>query len=330
MKKTLQLTLLLLLSLSAITTNAANAQELPETSTGWAKFENNPVIDGKKYGTCFDITMLKEDGLYKMWLSWRPKKSIAYSESKDGVNWSEPAIVLSPANNDWEKDLNRSAIYKKDGVYHLWYTGQANGKSRIGYAVSKDGLKFERKSQKPVLEPESGWEKNIAVMCPHVEWDDAAAVWKMWYSGGEQYEPNAIGYATSKDGIVWEKYKNNPIFAADKNTKWEQHKVTACQILPKDNWYYMFYIGFEDEHIARIGIARSTDGVTNWERLKTNPIVSPSKNKWDASACYKPFVLYDATEKKYRLWYNGRNGNLEQIGLVIHDGEDLGFPVSFH
>jgi hypothetical protein len=87
----------------------------------------------------------------------------------------------------------------------------------------------------------------------------------------------------------------------------------------------MFYIGFEDEHTARIGIARSMDGVTNWERLKTNPIISQGKNKWDASACYKPFVLYDATEKKYRLWYNGRNGGLEQIGLVIHDGEDLGF-----
>jgi len=25
------------------------------------------------------------------------------------------------------------------------------------------------------------------------------------------------------------------------------------------------------------------------------------------------------------LWYNGRHGWLEQIGLAIHDGEDLGF-----
>ena len=156
MKQTLQITLFLLLSvLTTMTAIVANAQELPETSTGWTKYENNQVIDGKKYGTCFDIAMLKEDGLYKMWFSWRPKESIAYCESKEGVNWSEPAIVLSPAKNDWEKILNRIAIYKKDGVYHLWYTGQVLGKpnerSQIGYAVSNDGLKFERKSERPVL-----------------------------------------------------------------------------------------------------------------------------------------------------------------------------------
>ena len=30
----------------------------------------------------------------------------------------------------------------------------------------------------------------------------------MWYSGGEQYEPDAIGYATSKDGIDWTKCRD--------------------------------------------------------------------------------------------------------------------------
>ena len=34
----------------------------------------------------------------------------------------------------------------------------------------------------------------------------------MWYSGGDQYEPNAIGYATSRDGLKWSKHENNPIF----------------------------------------------------------------------------------------------------------------------
>ncbi|HKM52332.1 MAG TPA: hypothetical protein VJY33_02920 [Isosphaeraceae bacterium] len=33
-------------------------------------------------------------------------------------------------------------------------------------------------------------------MCPHVLWDEQAKLYRMWYSGGEQYEPNAIGFAT--------------------------------------------------------------------------------------------------------------------------------------
>jgi predicted GH43/DUF377 family glycosyl hydrolase len=304
-----------------------SAQELPETSSGWVKYENNPVLGGANLGTCFDITMLQEDGFFKMWFSWRPKKSIAYTESKDGISWSDPVIVLSPANNDWEKNLNRPAVYKKDDVYHLWYTGQTNERSRIGYATSKDGLKWERQSEQPVLVSEKAWEK-VAVMCPHVEWDNNAKQWRMWYSGGEQNEPNAIGYATSKDGLVWEKYENNPIFSSNKNTKWESHKVTACQILKHGDWWLMFYIGFEHENLARIGIARSKDGITNWERLPTNPIISPGKGKWDDIACYKPFVIYDAAKKQWRLWYNGRNNQFERIGLAVHDGEDLGFPES--
>lgn len=298
-----------------------------ETSGGWKKYENNPVLGGN-LGTCFDIAMLKDGDLYRMWFSWRPKKSIAYAESKDGVTWSEPKIVLSPVDNDWEHDLNRPGIVFKDGVYHLWYTGQAHGASKIGYATSRDGLRWKRQSDDPVLVAESPWEK-VAVMCPHVEWDENEKIFKMWYSGGEQYEPNAIGYATSPDGLKWTKWKDNPVFSADKNTEWERHKVTAAQILKHGDRYLMFYIGFENEHLARIGIARSKNGITDWQRHPANPIISPGKEKWDHDACYKPFVLYDADEKKWRLWYNGRKAHSEQIGMAYHDGEGLGFPSDF-
>ena len=47
------------------------------------------------------------------------------------------------------------------------------------------------------MSAETPWEK-VAVMNPHVIWDAQAGLYKMWYSGGEQYEPNAIGYATSR------------------------------------------------------------------------------------------------------------------------------------
>jgi len=315
--------LILLLACPVLFAGEYPETEYQETTSGWVKYENNPVLGGD-LGTCFDVTMLHEDGLYKMWFSWRPRKSIAYTESENGIDWKEPVIVLGPRRG-WESDLNRPGIVKKDGLYHLWFTGQANGRSNIGYAVSRDGITWERKSNNPVLMPEDPWEK-VAVMCPHVEWDEQESVFKMWYSGGEQYEPNAIGYATSKDGLSWDKHANNPIFFNDSKTAWEQHKVTACQVFKHDDNYLMFYIGFEDEDHARIGIARSRDGITNWQRHPGNPIIAPTPEKWDHDACYKPFVIYDATEKKWRLWYNGRRGGSEQIGFAWHDGEDLGFP----
>jgi predicted transcriptional regulator len=46
-------------------------------------------------------------------------------------------------------------------------------------------------------------------------------------------------------------------------------------------------------------------------------------NQWDHDACYKPYAIFDG--QKWLLWYNGRHDALEQIGVVFHPGEDLGF-----
>jgi predicted GH43/DUF377 family glycosyl hydrolase len=299
------------------------AKELPKLPAEWKKYENNPVLGGGNLGTVFDVSLIKDDGEYKMYCSWRPKKSIALSVSRDGVNWSQPKIVLAPnSKTSWENDINRPGVVKKDGVYHLWYTGQAKGSSRIGYAASTDGINFTRQSVEPVLKAELAWEK-VAVMCPHVNWDKEDGIFKMWYSGGEQFEPNAIGYATSKDGLHWEKYAQNPIFSAEPARKWEQHKVTAAQVIKRKNDYLMFYIGFRDDHFAQIGMAKSPDGIKNWTRYEGNPIIFPTPNGWDANACYKPFVIQE--NDKWLLWYNGRNKNLERIGLAIFNDKELGF-----
>jgi predicted GH43/DUF377 family glycosyl hydrolase len=258
-----------------------------------------------------------------MWFSWRPKKSIALVESGDGVQWSKPLIVLGPnEKSDWEKDLNRPVVLKNGGRYQMWYTGQAKGRSSIGYATSQDGKTWRRMSARPVLSAEAPWEK-VAVMCPHVIFDDKERLYRMWYSGGEQYEPNAIGYATSPDGVHWTKHDNNPVFTPIPEHGWEKERVTACQVLRQGDWYLMFYIGFRDRDHAQIGIARSKDGITGWQRHGANPIIRPGKDKWDHDAVYKPYAIYDG--RQWLLWYNGRKGGVEQIGLALHDGLDLGF-----
>ena len=101
-----------------------------ETTAGWVKYEGNPIIGGQ-YGTCFDVSVLKDGGRYRMWLSWRPKQSLALVESKDGVHWSEPPqIVLGPRKETgWEDDINRPVVLKREDGYHLFHTGQAKGHS---------------------------------------------------------------------------------------------------------------------------------------------------------------------------------------------------------
>ena len=144
-------------------------------------------------------------------------------------------------------------------------------------------------------------------MCPNVLWDARLKLFKMWYSGGDDYEPDALGYATSPDGLQWTKAAANPIFRPLKRNVWESYKVAGAQVLEHGGWYYMFYIGYRDMDHAQIGIARSKDGLTGWERHRLNPIIRPGQDEFDQDACYKPFAIFDG--KRWLLWYNGRHGS---------------------
>ena len=69
----------------------------------WEKNPDKPVLGGS-LGTCFDVCLLRQGKTLKMWFSWRPKKSIALTESLDGITWSAPTIVLSGVDeSDWGK-----------------------------------------------------------------------------------------------------------------------------------------------------------------------------------------------------------------------------------
>lgn len=298
------------------------------TRGGWIKYPGSPVLGGE-LGTCFDVSVLREGNGFRMFFSWRPKKSVAVTVSADGVHWSEPEICIGPRETaeGWENGLNRPSVVRRGTIYHMWYTGQLqlgrdNGTSQIFHAVSEDGVHFTRTGDRPVLDHDCPWE-NQSVMNPTVIYDEDAGLYRMWYSAGSQYEPRAIGYAESRDGLVWNKYAGNPVFECEPSRSWEQHKVAGCQVIRRAHDFLMFYIGYFNEDYAQIGMARSRDGVSGWERYENNPIVAPTEGAWDGEACYKPFAM--EVDGRWMLWYNGRTGSSEQIGLVTREGALLDF-----
>lgn len=303
---------------------AVCATSVAAADGGWVKSAANPVMGSPELGTCFDLSVVPwGSAKYNGYFSWRPHACIALAHSDDGVKWSEPVKCLEPdETSGWEDSVNRASVWFRDGVWHLWYTGQTRGYSKIGYATSKDGVRFERVSRLPVLVPEFPHE-GFSVMNPYVRWDDARGVWRMWYASGETFEPNVICYAESKDGVKWEKSPLNPVFT--KGRGWEKDRVGGCEVHPlPDGRWAMFYIGYRDMHTASIGCAVSPDGVTRWKRLAANPLVAPTPGSWDSEAVYKPSAMMDAERGRWILWYNGRTGTQEYIGMAEKKGLDLG------
>lgn len=292
-------------------------------NNGWIKWGNGPVLGNPEIGTCFDVNVISEGtAKYNMYFSWRPKKALALVRSDDAVHWSDPEIILEcDETTGWEDDINRSCTLYWNGEYHLWYVGQTKGYSKIGYAISKDGVHFKRVTKEPVFVPRYDYE-GYSVMNPYVLRDEKRGLFRMWYACGETYEPNRIGYAESYDGIHWERSPLNPIF--EHGAGWEGDRIGGCEVHPlPDGKFIMFYIGYSDINTAAIGAAVSPDGIRQWKRLASNPLVSPTFDYFDASSCYKPSVYRDEINRRWLLWYNGRNNTSEYIGFAVHEGLEL-------
>jgi predicted GH43/DUF377 family glycosyl hydrolase len=268
----------------------------------WVKYAGNPVLGGN-LGTCFDMSVLVVDDRHRMWFSWRPKHGIGYAESTDGLNWEvRDEIVLGPAAEDPAEQLEvtRPFVLDEGGRLTMWYAAHGKDRVVISRASSPDGVVWQRHGV--VLAPASPWEKS-SLMCPSVLREETGK-YHMWYSGGERYEPDAIGYATSPDGSTWTREQDTPVLAPGAAGTWESDRVAGAHVFKEGPWLYAAYIGFANGfEDSAIGIARSRDGVT-WDRHLKNPVITHGQpGQFDSINVYKPFVVVDGDE--WRMWFNG-------------------------
>lgn len=113
-----------------------------------------------------------EGGLWRMWyasgLRWtvengQPKHyyHIKYAESLNGFDWRPTGVVCIDFKSADEYAIARPCVLNADGLYRMWYCYRG-AKYRIGYAESRDGLRWERKDEDVGLDvADSGWDSEM-------------------------------------------------------------------------------------------------------------------------------------------------------------------------
>ncbi|MCB0289923.1 MAG: T9SS type A sorting domain-containing protein [Calditrichaeota bacterium] len=228
---------------------------------------------------------------------------------------------------EWDAGRVNNADINFDGVtYQMWFTGDAGANTgKIGYASSTDGISWTKYNDPattsapfaesdPVLTPTaSGWDSVVTVL-PVVIVDNTINEYKMWYAGSGEGTGGGIGYATSTDGISWDKHGTGPVMPLGEPGKWDDGLVAPGAVIVEGSTYKMWYSGARALPYFQIGYATSSDGIT-WDRHPT-PVLKPSlPGEWDDFFVYTPEVYWDGNI--YHMWYFGRGGN-PPVGQIGH------------
>jgi hypothetical protein len=184
---------------------------------------------------------------------------IGLATSPDGVTFTNHpnGPVLAPTDEigdfDW-RGVGHSSVVVRDGVFELWY---ASGTLAIGYAISEDGLNFERYCGNPVFEGfgEASWDAG-EVKAPEVVYHEPTDTYYMTWSGCDPCFQ--VGWAASRDGLRWAAMPD-PLLPATGDDGWEGVAVQSAyiQVLP-DEWRY-WYSGNDGTYQA-LGLATSAPG----------------------------------------------------------------------
>jgi hypothetical protein len=178
------------------------ASNLCDYGTGWDRYLRTPHV-------------IKEGSTYKMWYSGSigTHIQIGYATSPDGITWTNcgnPVLTVGTPPSYDSGIAQYPFVVKEKRRNKMWYSAYNMSVYQIAFANSTDGITWEKYAGNPVLTVgSSGTWEDSAVLTPKVVHD--GSTYKMWYSGYDSTGTYKIGYATSTDGLTWEKYSGNPV-----------------------------------------------------------------------------------------------------------------------
>jgi len=252
------------------------------------------------------------------------------------------AVQFSPPFGSWERLSSQPVIFpqgsgfesagtfnpavvEQDGKIVMIYRAQdKQGTSRLGYAVSADGIHFQR-SPNPVLGPEAPYEKGGGTEDPRLV--EIKGTYYLTYTGynnvdgvGPGRKDAQLCLATSKDLIHWVRQGIIlPAYRGAWNVGWTKSGAILAEKV--NGKYWMYYLGDANDTAGQMGVA-SSDDLLHWTSALSRPVISPRPKCFDSKVT-EPGPPPVMTPQGILLVYNGADDNLVySTGWLLFDKTD--------
>ncbi|MBI2617034.1 hypothetical protein HYW55_02815 [Candidatus Gottesmanbacteria bacterium] len=253
-------------------------------------------------------------------------RQIGYSNSNNPYNWSILSDPLIAQNFISEENIgveHPSIILTSQQQYKLWFNNvvlQFPNYNFNLYFTSSQNLVNWSSPKNLIFDKFTSWD-SYSKTAPSVLFNTLLSKYQMWYTGNGNIGNEVrwrIGFATSEDGISWQK-NSEPVLDADQ--PWENSGphwgIGNPSVLLENNTFHMFYHADND-----IGHATSTDGI-HWTKDPNNPVFTHNSdpNAFDGYRVMDPYVL--KWGDKYLMYYTGSDTHGKwQIGVAESDSLD--------
>ena len=183
------------------------------------KLYQGPLLDARRDEPFFTGTahVQIENGLWRMWYQsctgWvkngtqvEPLYHIKYAESADGIEWRRNGSIAIDYKDAEEGGICNATINRTRAGYEMWYcyrkardyrTNPSNS-YRIGYAISDDGIRWERHDNVVGIDISSeGWDSAMIAYPHYCHFKDKEYL----FYNGNGFGATGIGFATWQESI---------------------------------------------------------------------------------------------------------------------------------
>ncbi|MCK4559189.1 MAG: T9SS type A sorting domain-containing protein [Calditrichia bacterium] len=197
-------------------------------------------------------------------------------------NRTNDTLLTIGSAGEWDDEfLSPCTILPTDtGLVMYYWAGEAwpNAKPQIGMATSIDGGVTWKKYNNPAT-TEKPYTESDPVLRPadYESYDDAGiwgcsvlkleGEWQMFY-GGDSDGYTSICYATSENGIVWEKYENNPVLNPPQDPLASSTLNGPAAVIWNSTYFVCYSYGVNDIGISVATSSRYLNVPTNYPTIQ--------------------------------------------------------------